>query len=690
VTDRPESTQRGTEHLTLGPSSAPAPAPEPCTPHSTSAQRTFDPSYLVAVGLGLFFIAVVNLAVRHAELVTGRYVTGGVPPVAAFGALLTLLGLRALLRRFTRTDLTREQLLIVYSMVALGTFMAGAYAVRAFLPHVVTLQYWSRSRTELALFVPYVPSWFAPTDAEAVRRYFEGSLEGKVPWALWLPPLAIWLMFWIALFGAAWCLMLLFRRQWVHHERLSFPLLTLPLALTSEGDTSRFGARPLVRSPVLWLGLAVAALFDGLNIGHALRPTLPAPGFYISLSGLFPDRPLTPLNSVTLFFMLEAIGFGYFVPLDISFSMWFFYLLEKLFAVGALAYGYDTPGLPFLQEQSAGAYLAIGALILEGSRQRLRLQWRRAFLQPWRSTTAEDRETRAAWLVLAACGSFLVWFCTRAGLSLPITLPYFVVLGCFLLVYARLRAETGVPFEFIYPYGLPKELIVQSFSVTGLLRLGGPRAMTMLSAFAWLSRHHAASATAAHQIDALKLGDVARIRRRRLLMALACAFIFGFGCACWSHLSAYYALGSNVAGGGAGEGEYRARVALQEFQRMAGQVKLPPDPDYTRLGYVGAGAAIAFALSGLRHVWLGSPFHPLGFILATAYGDSPTMLFPLFVAWLLKWLLLRAGGLRLYRAGLPFFIGLIVGHFTLAGIVWPLLSLLISPEASAAYHLYFG
>jgi hypothetical protein len=51
---------------------------------------------------------------------------------------------------------------------------------------------------------------------------------------------------------------------------------------------------------------------------------------------------------------------------------------------------------------------------------------------------------------------------------------------------------------------------------------------------------------------------------------------------------------------------------------------------------------------------------------------------------------LRYGGLPLYRAALPFFLGLIIGHFSLAGIFWPLFSLLISPEASAAYHLYFG
>ena len=76
-----------------------------------------------------------------------------------------------------------------------------------------------------------------PRMRTAIRRVFPGQLRpGGVPWALWLRPLAIWLTFWVALFGVAWCLMLLFRRQWLQYERLSFPLLTLPLALTSEGE----------------------------------------------------------------------------------------------------------------------------------------------------------------------------------------------------------------------------------------------------------------------------------------------------------------------------------------------------------------------------------------------------------------------------------------------------------------------
>lgn len=642
------------------------------------------------MALGLGFLGVVNLGVRYAELVTGRYITGGVPPVAAFGALVVLLGLRALLRRFFRVDLDREQVLVVYSMVALGTFVAGAYAIRAFLPHLVSLQYWSATKPALTPSLEYLPAWLFPTGKEELRQYFEGNYGRGVPWGLWVRPLAIWLTFWVAMFGAGWSLLLLFRRQWLQHERLSFPLLTLPLALATGGDGARFGDRPLLRNPMLWFGISAAALFDTFNICHAMWPVVPAPGFYLPLSGLFTDRALAPFNSITLFFMLEAVGFGYFVPLDISFSLWFFYLLEKVFASVLLASGVETPGLPFMQEQSAGAYLLVGVLLLAGSRAHLTRLFRGAFLRSRRGATEEDREARVAWIGLAACAAYLLWFVTQTGLDVRLAVPFLAILACFMLVYARLRAETGVPVEFMYPYALPKEVLVQTLSVHGVMQFGGPRAMVMLSSFAWLSRHHPGHMTAADQIDALKLGDVARIARRRLFIALAIAFVVGCVLACWSHLSAYYDMGSNIAGGGAGQGEYRARVALQEFERMAKQVTSPPNPDTVRLGFVAGGAAFALGLALLRNVWLGSPFHPLGFILATAYGDSSSFFFPLFVAWLLKSLILRAGGLRLYRAALPFFIGLIVGRFTVGGILWPLLSIIISPEASAGYHIYFG
>src|SRR2546430_6769807 len=48
-----------------------------------------------------------------------------------------------------------------------------------------------------------------------------------------------------------------------------------------------------------------------------------------------------------------------------------------------------------------------------------------------------------------------------------------------------------------------------------------------------------------------------------------------------------------------------------------------------------------------RSQWFGCPFHPLGFLVANAYGDTTANWFPMFIAWASKGLILRYGGLRL-------------------------------------------
>ncbi|MCK5118929.1 MAG: hypothetical protein KAQ78_05070, partial [Candidatus Latescibacteria bacterium] len=42
--------------------------------------------------------------------------------------------------------------------------------------------------------------------------------------------------------------------------------------------------------------------------------------------------------------------------------------------------------------------------------------------------------------------------------------------------------------------------------------------------------------------------------------------------------------------------------------------------------------------------------------------------FSVFIAWAAKWLIIRFGGVSLYRSSRPFFFGLIVGSFVGVGI----------------------
>ena len=123
---------------------------------------------------------------------------------------------------------------------------------------------------------------------------------------------------------------------------------------------------------------------------------------------------------------------------------------------------------------------------------------------------------------------------------------------------------------------------------------------------------------------------------------------------------------------------------------MATLAASPPPRELPRLAANGCGAVFALLLGVIRSWFTRSPFDPLGYILATAYGNTATLFFPMLVAWGCKATLLRAGGLPLYRKFMPFFLGLIIGHFLIGGVLWPLFSLLLSPEASQSYHLYFG
>src|SRR5206468_3033827 len=219
----------------------------------------------------------------------------------------------------------------------------------------------------------------------------------------------------------------LVQRQWIRNERLTFPLLAIPLALTSDDWNSYGSVRS--RRALFLLGLGLAAAFNGVNIAHVLSPSIPSPGFEVSFHPFFPNRPWTPLQDMRIIFFLESIGIGYFVPLDISFSIWLFYLVNRVFAIWGVMRGYDLPGFPFVQEQCAGGYLAMGLILLWGLRRTLGESLRRSF-QRGRLDASEQAE-RWAWMGLLGSIVFIFGFCAVAGFSLWVALPFFTTLGLF-------------------------------------------------------------------------------------------------------------------------------------------------------------------------------------------------------------------------------------------------------------------
>ena len=642
---------------------------------------------VVAIAIGLVWIVATAAAVRNTELVTGQYISTGVPPLPAFGLLLLLALSRSVAGRFApRLALSRAQILLIYSMATVGVVLSGLYHVRGFLPNLTALTYWGRpgspSENRLAGLARFLPEWWAVHDLPSLIRYYEGGGDHSIPWNAWALPLVAWTGFFLAFTVGIFSAVSLLRKPWTQDEKLAFPLLTLPFALADPHS-----GRPLGKG-LFAIGFLVAAAFNLLNISHALWPSIPAPGFAISLDAQFPDRPYTPLQAVRVFFMLDAIGLGYFVPLDLSFSIWFFYVLNRTFAVGGTALGIDQPGFPFTKEQSAGGYLAVALFLLRRLRPHLVRSWSNAF--GTHADPSESRAARRAWIGLIGSTAFLLGFCRLGGMSLWIAAPYLAIVTLMALVYARIRAETGVPFQFLYPFGQPRDLLLNTMSVPTALQLGGPGSLVLLSSLSFLSNHHHVLEQSAYQLDASKIADDAKIPRKTLFVALLLAVLVGLWASFGAHLGAYYDQGSNLIPSAGSFGEYREKQARQSYEFIASALSVPPRQDTGRLYAVFAGFGIASGLGLLRRLWIGSPFHPLGFLIANAFGDTSTSWFPMLIAWTAKAAILRVGGLELYKRGIPFFLGLAIGHFAIGGLFWPCLTVFLPKEVGNAYHLLFG
>ena len=100
---------------------------------------------------------------------------------------------------------------------------------------------------------PYLPDWVVPrADGDAMRWFYEGLPKGQaLPFDVWIGPLFWLLSLILTVYFACFCLVVIFRRQWVEHERLVFPLMEMPRLLIDDDG------RAIVRSKGFWIGAAI-------------------------------------------------------------------------------------------------------------------------------------------------------------------------------------------------------------------------------------------------------------------------------------------------------------------------------------------------------------------------------------------------------------------------------------------------
>ena len=125
-------------------------------------------------------------------------------------------------------------------------------------------------------------------------------------------------------------------------------------------------AAQLFRSRILWYGFIIAA---AVNVWHGLAHFFPVlPDFSVRHNArnwgrVFTEKPWNAVGNIPVPLYPFVIGLGFLLPLDLSFSMWFFYLFEKGQRVFGSALAIPAP-FPYGSEQSIGGWMAIFVIAL--------------------------------------------------------------------------------------------------------------------------------------------------------------------------------------------------------------------------------------------------------------------------------------------------------------------------------------
>ena len=613
----------------------------------------------IVIGVVLIPFNCMWLALAEVVWYTGEPTTLSLYPNVVFLMVVLVVANGALTKVRRSWALTPSELLVVYIMLSVGTSLAGHDMLEVLASTLPHLHYAASVEGRYGELVQLVPSWLVVTDPHALTSAHVGqeSIYDPANYRAWLQPLAWWFGFVMALCAVMWGVILVFRKQWTQHEKLAYPIIQVPMLLATQ-------ARALVRSRAFWVAVCIAGGIDVINGINALFPLMPKIPIVrvINLQTLFTERPWRDMGEAWISFFPCVIGICFLMPLDLAFSTWFFFLTWKLQLVATSHFGvHGMPGFPYIHEQAVGGFYAVAFTALWITRHHFRRMAAILLGKPPDDATPWDRtEARLAVLLIATGGAFLYFFCARASMSPGIIVAFFLIYFLMATAITRMRAELGPPSHDIFPVGAHRQLVEVLGPIH--LRKTNPHDLAMfgfLNFFNRVCRTHPMP----HGLEGFRIAERMKMDNRRLLIAMGIAIVT-------STLGAFWALTWSF-------NKYGISAQMSPLADVFGRetwsnvdlwlhspVKRQGGPTYAIVG----GTLFALGLMTLRMNLAWWPFHPVGFAISASYTMG-RMWFCVFLAWLVKAVLLKYGGAKVYRPALHFFVGLIIGDMVV-GSFW--------------------
>ncbi|MDO8684495.1 MAG: hypothetical protein Q7N50_13555 [Armatimonadota bacterium] len=628
--------------------------------------------------IGLALVIVVCLIVGYSELVASR---GGsmdaillgashMPP-AAIGILMALILINVILKRIGPAwKLQPAELAVIYVMTVCGALLSSFGLAAQLLPNLAGVNYYADPLNGWQDLLRNLPKWMVPFDPKGpekqfvTKAYYEGLHGGEpIPWGDWVVPLAAWTILALLFFFLMACLATLLRRQWVDNEKLPFPLVQLPLEMV-EGGTHRSS----MDKKFLVLGAMIPILFHGMNGMHNIWPNMPEFRSWFLLNDYFVGKPWTDIGIIPVAITFSVIGFTYLLPLDVSFSMWFFLLFFRFQDLIGSNLGYQFDNMPlypshyYVGYQAVGAAVAVCVSMMWFARPHIKLAWERIWTNQHKGLDANEMMSyRTAFIGSVICFTFIIVWLGLAGMN--VLVAAFMML-CFIflvvVVMSRCVAEVGLlmlqgvfrPTDVWAVVATKASLGVANLVPLALLNgvfMRDPR--TLMPVF----------------MNGLKLSDGVKMPRRKLAVAIALAIPVAIIAAYTIHLWFVYRRGGIIMNSWFFHSNPTLYIG-EAKSILAG----PKDMDFRAPAFFTVGMLFTFFLYFMRTRFWWWPFHPLGYAIGATW---PVMVYwvAFFTGWMFKSLIIRYGGIKGFRTFRPIFLGMILGEFASA-LLWATLS----------------
>jgi len=607
------------------------------------------------------------------------------------GAYISFFVLVTLVSIFSaKMKITSQEYSVILAMLMAGLLPTGAFSLPLALGTFANLyQQPAVSAAHLMLQPDKTGIPLTPPFEDAI---FEPFLTGggSVPWSAWIGPILSWSSIFICYLLLLLFLTLLMRKPIIETGRLTFPFARIPLTLIGMSEPER--ALPSIltgKSKWLWTGVLIgvigacriwAAVFLHTEpLGNLITTNLldwninlPPGGVGASIAnalglsyidytanyapGVLALNMLLPLEAlfsiVVIFFILRNVIGHLAAALGIISSYTHYVYLEQ----GSL-----MPQFKF-HAMIPGAFIGLGVWAILLTRKHIISTLKSLFKG---DTQDVANSPRVIWGGIILFSIVLVGLMYLAGMPVWLAIVLVIYILIMQIGFIVIRGQIGSN-AHIYQLSAPTPVIF--YDMGGFLASGTYEstacASTML--FSSILGGYTAEnmAPAAMYMESFKVGFEAKTKPKDITFGIILATVIGVVLSCILYLAHVYSLGL-VARSGSGNA-YASQIASVRI----GWALEGMEPDWIMGGPISEwwpwmvfGFVLTIVLSAIRTVWLGFPILPSVLPVALNLSGWQMCSFTPVMALILKFIIMRIGGIKLFSKTVPLWVGMAIGYW---------------------------